>query len=217
MFDYLCVHPLHDDTDGVAMLRLNLGCGGKIYEGWVNVDKYDHYAVDVVHDLEIFPYPFEDNSCNEIYMNHVLEHLGSSTDVFNNIMKELYRVCCHDAVIRINVPHPRHDNFLSDPTHVRPINQGVISLYDKQKNLEWEAMGAANTPLGLLLDVDFRIEESVLNVEDKYRQQLADGIISEDQLMEMISERNNICSEIRIVVRVRKPDNHDDDTLTNNA
>lgn len=217
MLDCLRVHPLHDDAHGVGMLKLNLGCGGKISEGWVNVDKYDYYAVDVVHDLETFPYPFDDNSCNEILMNHVLEHLGGSTDVFNNIMKELYRVCCHDAVIRINVPHPRHDHFLSDPTHVRPINQGVISLYDKRKNLEWEASGAANTPLGLILDVDFRIEEATLNVEDKYRQQLADGIISEEQLWEMISERNNICSEIKLVVRVQKSDNPNDNTLTNNA
>ena len=78
-------------------------------------------------------------------------------------------------------------------------------------------MGAANTPLGLILDVDFRIEEATLNVEDKYRQQLADGIISEEQLWEMISERNNICSEIKLVVRVQKSDNPNDNTLTNNA
>ena len=186
------------------MLKLNLGCGAKILEGWVNVDKHDHYPVDVVHDLELFPYPFEDNSCNEILMNHVLEHLGRDTDVFNGIMKELFRVCCHNAIVRINVPHPRHDNFLSDPTHVRPINQGVLSLYDKKTNLEWEAMGAANTPLGLIHDVDFRTEEVVFNVVDKYKQQLADGKITQDQVMEMISERNNICSEIRVVVRVHK-------------
>ena len=193
------------------MLKLNLGCGGKIHEGWVNVDKYDHYPIDVMHDLETFPYPFEDDSCNEILLSHVLEHLGSDTEVFNNIMKELFRVCCHNAEIRIFVPHPRHDNFLSDPTHVRPINEHVIALYDKKRNLEWEAIGAANTPLGLLLDVDFRIEEATLNVENKYRKQLADGEITEDQLMEMISERNNICSEIKLVVRVHKiADDHSD-------
>lgn len=65
--------------------------------------------------------------------------------------------------------------------------------------------------------MDFRIEEATLNVEDKYRQQLADGIISEEQLWEMISERNNICSEIKLVVRVQKSDNPNDNTLTNNA
>jgi hypothetical protein len=186
------------------MLKLNLGCGGKIYDGWVNVDKYDHYPIDILHDLETFPYPFDDDSCNEILLSHVLEHLGRDTEVFNNIVKELFRVCCHDALIHIIVPHPRHDNFLSDPTHVRPINEHVIALYDKKRNLEWEAIGAANTPLGLLLDVDLRIEEATLNVENKYRKLLADNEITEDQLIEMIAERNNICSEIKLVVRVNK-------------
>lgn len=186
------------------MLKLNLGCGGKIYDGWVNVDKYDHYPIDILHDLETFPYPFDDDSCNEILLSHVLEHLGRDTEVFNNIVKELFRVCCHDALIHIIVPHPRHDNFLSDPTHVRPINEHVIALYDKKRNLEWEAIGAANTPLGLLLDVDLRIEEATLNVENKYRKLLADDEITEDQLIEMIAERNNICSEIKLVVRVNK-------------
>ena len=47
-------------------MRVNLGCGNKILQGWVNLDKYDVYPVDVVHDLESFPYPFETGSCKEI-------------------------------------------------------------------------------------------------------------------------------------------------------
>ena len=33
-------------------MKLNLGCGSKIYEGYVNVDKFDFYNVDIKHDLE---------------------------------------------------------------------------------------------------------------------------------------------------------------------
>ncbi|GIR90283.1 MAG: hypothetical protein CM15mP89_2880 [Gammaproteobacteria bacterium] len=36
-------------------MKVNLGCGNKILQGWVNLDKYDVYPVDVVHDLETFP------------------------------------------------------------------------------------------------------------------------------------------------------------------
>ena len=43
-------------------MNLNLGCGNKILEGYTNVDKYDYYNCDIVHDLEKFPYPFENNS-----------------------------------------------------------------------------------------------------------------------------------------------------------
>ena len=103
------------------MIKLNLGCGSKILLGYTNIDKFDTYKPDIVHDLEKFPYPFEDNSVNEILLSHVLEHVGQNPDVFNNIIKEFYRICVHGAIINIIVPHPRHDDFISDPTHVRPI------------------------------------------------------------------------------------------------
>lgn len=188
------------------MLKLNLGCGSKVFEGWINVDKFSYFPVDLVHDLEEFPYPFDDDSCDEIMMNHVLEHLGQDPDVFNKIISELYRICKNEASIQINVPHPRHDNFLSDPTHVRPINANVLSLYDKQLNEDWEQRNIANTPLGLILDVDFFVESVELEVDDVYKKKLANGEITEQELWSKISECNNICSEIRIKWRCRKPE-----------
>ena len=53
---------------------------GREISGWVNLDKHDTYSVDVVHDLEGVPYPFADDSCHEILMNHVL---GVSTKFRN--------------------------------------------------------------------------------------------------------------------------------------
>ena len=49
-------------------MKLNLGCGSKILEGYTNVDKFDYYKPDIVHDLEITPYPFEENSIDEIIL-----------------------------------------------------------------------------------------------------------------------------------------------------
>ena len=50
-------------------MKLNLGSGSKILKGYVNVDKFQYYNPDVVHDLEKFPYPFKDNS------DEILEYL----------------------------------------------------------------------------------------------------------------------------------------------
>ena len=100
-------------------MRLNLGCGGKKLAGWINVDKFETAATDLIFDMEVFPWPSPDDSVDEVLMAHVLEHLGAQTSVYLGIIKELYRVCRDGAKIKIAVPHPRHDNFLSDPTHAR--------------------------------------------------------------------------------------------------
>jgi len=115
------------------MLNLNLGSGSKRIEGFVNLDKFDTFNPDIVHDLEIFPYPFKDSSVDKIILSHVMEHIGQTPDMFNLIIKELYRICKNQAIMDITVPHPRHDDFLADPTHVRPITVLGLSLYDKEK------------------------------------------------------------------------------------
>mgnify|MGYP007000079929 len=77
----------------------------------------------------------------------VLEHIGQDPEIFNNILSELYRICKSEALITIAVPHPRHDDFIADPTHVRPITVLGLSLYDREQNEIWQSQGAANTPL----------------------------------------------------------------------
>ncbi len=57
-------------------MKLNLGCGDKILEGYVNVDVVDERAGAVpdincdISDLSIF----EDNYAEEILAVHVVEH-----------------------------------------------------------------------------------------------------------------------------------------------
>lgn len=189
-------------TERVA-LRLNLGCGLNKLDGFVNVDK--HGAPDVRHDLEIFPWPWPESSVEEVVLNHVLEHLGAASDVFIGIMKELYRVCAAEALVRIAVPHPRHDHFLGDPTHVRVITPEVMSLFSRRLNLEWQKQGAANTPLALYHGVDFEIVEKRVTLEPRWYEALKSGQRSALQIDEALRERNNVATEIRMVLRVVKP------------
>ena len=110
----------------------------------------------------------------------------------------------HDARLYINVPHPRHDTFPSDPTHVRPISADVLRLHDQTLNKEWEKSNVANTPLGILCDVNFLVESTHYVLEEKYQEQVAQRKISEDEVWAMISGRNNIAREIQIIWKAVK-------------
>ena len=57
------------------MTKLNLGCYKTIMKDYINVDKQKLKGVNVICDLDIEPYPFENNSINEIYASSIIEHL----------------------------------------------------------------------------------------------------------------------------------------------
>ena len=97
------------------MKRLNMGCGLDIKPGYVNQDFLKSPGVDVVHDLNQFPYPFADNEFDEIYTSHVLEHL----DDLVKAMGELHRIIKPDGHLIIRVPHFSCGVSYRDPTHRR--------------------------------------------------------------------------------------------------
>lgn len=185
-------------------MKLNLGCGSKILKGYVNVDKFDLYDVDKVHDLEVFPYPFEDDSVDEILLSHVLEHIGHSPDVFNKIVQEFYRICKNGALVDIRVPHPRHDDFIADPTHVRPITVLGLSLYDKALNEEWATKNAANTPLGLIHKVDFKVEKVDYVIDSAFSKNFQKNGLDPKKMDFYVKHYNNVVKQINIKWRVRK-------------
>ena len=185
-------------------LKLNLGCGNRKMAGFLNVDCVAVCQPDQVVNLEQTPWPWADDTVDEIKLIHVLEHLGQSTEVFLAIIKEMYRVCREGARIEIIVPHPRSDHYLGDPTHVRPVTLPMLNLFDQRLNREWAAIGAANTPLGIILEVDFEIESAAHLLEAEWQQKLSSGQMSETEMASAIAQYNNVVIQTTIVWRVRK-------------
>jgi len=186
------------------MKKLNLGSGQNRLDGYVNVDKYDYFSPDLTWDLEVFPWPFENDSADEIVLRHVLEHLGGTLDGFLGIMKELYRVAAPGAVIKIFVPHPRSDGFAGDPTHVRPITPAIMSLFSMKNNREWREKGWPNTPLATYIGVDFDITDVGFELTPHWAGKMRSGEISREELNFAIDSYFNVVDEIRIGLVVCK-------------
>ena len=82
-------------------LKLDLGCGRHKREGFLGVDSSPDCGADVVHDLNVIPWPFEDASVDEVNCSHFLEHLdGAERIVF---MNELYRVMKPGGLLSIQM------------------------------------------------------------------------------------------------------------------
>ena len=70
-------------------LKLNIGCGKEIKEGYINIDREFYPGVNICMDLNIDPLPFKENSINEIYISHVIEHLIDPYMFIFNVIKYL--------------------------------------------------------------------------------------------------------------------------------
>lgn len=92
---------------------LNLGCGTKHRADAVNLDVTSDTNPDVVHDLNVRPWPFESDSFEQVFAHDVIEHLDDVVRTF----EEVHRVCRPGAVVTITVPHFSSPNAFTDPTH----------------------------------------------------------------------------------------------------
>ncbi|HET7541384.1 MAG TPA: methyltransferase domain-containing protein [Polyangiaceae bacterium] len=93
--------------------RLNLGSGRKYMPGATNVDLTAGTGPDVVHDLNVFPWPFATSSFDEVHAYDVIEHLA---DVLKTL-EEIHRVTRPGGVLIAHVPHYSSDGAFTDPTH----------------------------------------------------------------------------------------------------
>jgi len=113
-------------------IKLNLGCGSQVPEGWINVDyalgarlakvpffralnrKLRLFELDwsnriCLHDLSR-RFPWENNTVDIIYCSHTLEHF--TRDAGRKFIAECHRVLRRGGILRIVVPDLR--DFVAD-------------------------------------------------------------------------------------------------------
>lgn len=112
------------------MKRLNLGAGNRLIggEGAVNHDLTKHRPeIDVTHDLNIIPWPWEDEEFEAVIAWAVLEHL--TIDLLT-AMDEIWRILIPDGELTIKLPYWRHESSYDDPTHHYVYGLGIFDTFD---------------------------------------------------------------------------------------
>ncbi len=110
-------------------LKLNLGCGKDLRQGYVNVDII---GGDVQVDLWKFPWPWPDNGADEILMNQVLEHLP---DTYGT-MAEVKRILKPGGTFKGAVPYCfSHTSFIH-PQHYRHFHPQSFGMLAEHFDME---------------------------------------------------------------------------------
>lgn len=126
------------------LVKLDLGCGNNKREGFTGVDSIKFDAVDIVADLTQ-PWPWADNSVDEVHCSHFIEHLEGQQRIF--FANELYRVLKPGCFATVIFPDWANDRAYGDMTHKWPPMSGFWFFYlSREWRLGIEGKVPGNAP-----------------------------------------------------------------------
>lgn len=117
-------------------VKLDLACGNNLQKGFIGVDiigQPDSQA-EVVHNLMKFPWPFEDNSVDEVFCAHYLEHIPHGdgyNDPMFEFMDELFRILKPGGTAKFICPYYTSVRAFQDPTHLRFISEPMFNYFNR--------------------------------------------------------------------------------------
>lgn len=126
-----------------SMKRLDVGCGRDKMPGAIGMDINPRSGADVIHDMEVTPWPFENDAFDYIRAIDVLEHV----DNFIPAMEEIYRIARPNAEVEIRMPFMSSCNIATDPTHRRGATSRTFDYFDPKKDLAKYAYSKARFEL----------------------------------------------------------------------
>ena len=116
------------------MKILNAGCGrtaekekeNGISNDTIYLDIRPDVGADIVHNMNSYPYPFNDNTFDEIILSHSIEHLDNAYDLF----EELHRIAKPNCLVRIITPHYTDWTYWRDPGHKLHFNSFSFDRFE---------------------------------------------------------------------------------------
>jgi len=114
-------------------IQLDIGCGEIKRPNFVRLDKRKLPGIDIVHDLEKFPYPLADECCLTIVASHIVEHIKPWLMI--NFMNELWRITMPEGKLAISTPYAGSAGYWQDPTHCNGCTEVTWAYFDLEAKL----------------------------------------------------------------------------------
>lgn len=118
-------------------MNINIGCGDKRYEGAVGIDFRETEAVDVVHDLSVYPWPFEDAQFKNAFAKDIIEHMVEVIP----FLEECWRILEPGGMLYIRTTYFMSEQAYRDPTHYHFFTLESFDYFDPDttmgKNYGW--------------------------------------------------------------------------------
>jgi SAM-dependent methyltransferase len=109
-------------------IKLDVGCGIHKQKGCLGMDIVKHPNVDIVHDVQKFPWPVPNDICTFVLMSHIWEHIEPKYRF--QVMDECWRICRHDGQLLISCPFAGSDLAAAHPAHYMCPNEATFEFFD---------------------------------------------------------------------------------------
>lgn len=149
--------------------KINIACGKTKLSGYWNIDIAESVNPDGVLDMLQFPWLWDDNSVDEIFCSHFIEHIG---DEFIAFMDEAHRVLKPGGLFRIRCPYYTSIRAVQDPTHKRFISEAMWQYFSAEGR---KKLGVEHYPIKCDFDIEemrFHFPEEMKDLENEERKYL---------------------------------------------
>jgi len=119
-----------------SFVNIDLGGGSSGNKQFISVDITPGPNVDVVHDLESYPWPFPSECANLLVASHIVEHINPHKLGFVKWMDEAWRLLKVGGQMMIATPYAGSLGYWQDPTHVNGCNEVTWYYFDPLQKID---------------------------------------------------------------------------------
>ena len=112
------------------IIKLDLSGHIDPQHGFINIDDVDAKGVDIVFDLQKYPWPLPQEFATVIVAGKVISHISRENKGFLKFMDECWKALKYDGQLMISTPYAGNTAFWSEPTNINGCTAHTWSYFD---------------------------------------------------------------------------------------